>query len=233
MLCTLGVVNKVQAFFLAAAWPAVVLFFGVRSEEHGSIWHRLSQAVPLIAVLVVLAVLAAIPTAQLFEVARDARSSSVYLLPPPPFGMFGLYQAVLAGYVAAAIVAFAWIWRAPVMETVATLLAVALGVMVALLSMMICYHPQNVLSVINILEFMFARRGYVNPQLDGGGGFLSMNMLRKLAAGIYEQFAHATFVLHPVVAGNDVPAMGRHRGNGHGVVSRAAAAGRPDGGFAG
>jgi hypothetical protein len=197
MLCTLGVVNKVQAVFLAAAWPVVVLFFGVRSEEGHPIWRRPSQAAPPIAVLAVLVVLAAIPTAHLFEVARTERLSSVYPLLPPPFGIFGLYQAALAGYVAAAIVAFAWIWRVPALETVATILAVALGVMIGLLSMLLRYHPQNPLSVINIVEFMFAMASYVNPQLDGGGGLLSMGLLRKLAAGIYEQFAHATFVLHP------------------------------------
>ena len=197
MLCTLGVVNKVQAVFLAAAWPVVVLFFGVRSEEGGSLWRRPSQAAPVIVVLAALVVLAAIPTAHLFDVARTERLSSVYPLLPPPFGIFGLYQAVLAGYVAAAIVAFAWIWRVPALETVATLLAVALGVMIGLLSMMLRYHPQNPLSVINIFEFMFAMASYVNPQLEGSGGFLSTSLLRKLAAGIYEQFAHVTFVLHP------------------------------------
>ena len=197
MLCTLGVVNKVQAVFLAAAWPVVVLFFGVRSEEGGSIWRRPSQAVPVLAVLAVLVVLAAIPTAHLFDVARTERLSSIYPLLPPPFGIFGLYQAVLAGYVAAAIVAFAWIWRVPALETVATMLAVALGVMIGLLSMMLRYHPQNPLSVINIFEFMFAMASYVNPQLDGSAGFLSAGLLQKLAAGIYEQFAHVTFVLHP------------------------------------
>ena len=197
MLCTLGVVNKVQAVFLAAAWPVVVLFFGVRSEGGGSIWRRPSQAVPVLAVLAVLVVLAAFPTAHLFDVARTERLSSIYPLLPPPFGIFGLYQAVLAGYVAAAIVAFAWIWRVPALETVATMLAVALGVMIGLLSMMLRYHPQNPLSVINIFEFMFAMASYVNPQLDGSAGFLSAGLLQKLAAGIYEQFAHVTFVLHP------------------------------------
>jgi hypothetical protein len=197
MLCTLGVVNKVQAFFLAGAWPVVVLFFGVKSEEGASIWRRPSRALGVIAALSVLVILAAIPTVHLFEVARSARLSSVYPLMPPPLGIFGLYQALLAGYVVAAIVTFAWVWRVPALETVATLLAVALGVMIGLLSMNWRYHPQNVLSVINIFEFMFAMASLVAPQLEAGGGLLSLNMLRKLAAGIYEQFAHVTFILHP------------------------------------
>jgi hypothetical protein len=198
MLCTLGIVNKVQAFFLAAAWPVVVLFFGVRSEEGPSIWRQTSRAVPVIAVLAVLVLLAAIPTAHLFEIARTARVTSFYPLLPPPFGIFGLYQALIAAYVAAAVLAFAWIWRVPALETAVTLLAVALGVMLGLLSMLVRYHPQNVLSVINIFEFMFAMATYVTPQLaTGGGGLFGIDMLRKLAVGIYEQFAHVTFVLHP------------------------------------
>src|SRR5262249_19734247 len=59
MLCVLGVINKVQGFFLAAMWPMVVLFFGVRAEEGASMWRQTSRAVPVIAVLAVLVVLAA------------------------------------------------------------------------------------------------------------------------------------------------------------------------------
>jgi hypothetical protein len=133
----------------------------------------------------------------LFEVAFTARSTSVVHFPPPPFGVLGLYQAVLAGYVVAAVIAFAWIWRVSWLETVASLVAVGLGVSVGLLSIKLLYHPQNAISVINFLEHLFVWASYSDPSLTSGGGILSLRLLQSLAAGLYEVFAHATFVLHP------------------------------------
>ena len=39
MLCTLGVVNKVHAVFAAAAWPLVILAFGVRADDAAALWR--------------------------------------------------------------------------------------------------------------------------------------------------------------------------------------------------
>ena len=196
MLCTLGVVNKVHAIFMTGAWPVVVLFFGVQADEVRSLWRRPAGAAAAIAALCVLVAVAAIPAAHLFEVAFTERASSVFPFPPPPFGILGLYQAILACYVAVAIVAFAWIWRVPVLETIATLLTVALGVLVGLLSMLLIYHPQNPLTVINFFEHMFVWATYSDPTFAAGGGIVSMTLLKAIAAGLYEEFAHFTFVLH-------------------------------------
>jgi hypothetical protein len=195
LLCTLGVVNKVHAIFMVAAWPAIVLLFGVRADDPRSLWRRPAPAAGAIAALVVMVALAGVPAARLFEVAFTQRAISVFPFPPPPFGILGLYQAVLAGYVAAAIVAFAVIWRVPVLETLATLLAVALGVMVGLLSMLLLYHPQNPLTVINFIEHMFVWATFSDRSL-AGGGVLSMTLMKSLAMGLLEEFAHFTFVLH-------------------------------------
>jgi len=196
LLCTLGVVNRVQAVFMAGLWPIVVLFFGVTSEGGATLWRDLTRAVWPIVILAALAWLAAAAVVPLFEVAFSARSSSVFVFPPPPFGVLGLYQGLLAAYVAAAILAFAWIWRVPVLETVATLFAVMLGVEIGLSSILLHYHPQNALSVINFVEHMFVWAGFSDPQLAQSGSVLSLRLLQSLALGLYEQFAHFTFVLH-------------------------------------
>jgi hypothetical protein len=196
LLCTLGMVNKVHSIFMTAAWPFVVLFFGVRSEQIRTLWREPARALMAIVALLALVVLAAIPAAHLFEVAFTERASSVFRFPPPPFGILGLYQAVLACYVAAAVLVFAWLWRVPVLETIATLLAVALGVLAGLDSMLLIYHPQNPLTVINFIEHMFVWATFSDPTLAAGGGVLSMTLLKSLAAGLYEEFAHFTFVLH-------------------------------------
>src|SRR5262249_57163204 len=73
----------------------------------------------------------------------------------------------------------------------------ALGVMVGLLAIDIHYHPQNALTVINFVEHLFVWATHSDPELGSGGGIFSMRLLLSLAAGLYEVFAHATFVLHP------------------------------------
>jgi hypothetical protein len=197
LLCTLGVVNKVQAIFLAACWPAVILFFGSQAEKPAWVSRNPKLAILAIMAAAALILLAATPAAELFKIAFSERSTSLTVLPPPPFGIIGLYQTILAGYVGAAVIAYAWIWRVSLLETVATLEMIALGIMVGLLSIDIRYHPQNALTVINFLEQMLVWATNSDPGLGSAGGIFSMRFLQSVAAGLYEVFARATFVLHP------------------------------------
>lgn len=196
MLCTLGVVNKVHAVFAAAAWPLVVLAFGVRADVRPPLWRQPARAAVVLAVLLTLAAIVAIPTFNLLAAALQARATSEFPMLPPLFGILGFYQVVLAAYVAAAIVAFALIWRVGVLETLATLLAVALGVALGLLSMTLRPHPQNAVTVVNFLDVMFTWAAASDPALRADGAVAITRVLTSLAAGIYEVFAHITFVLH-------------------------------------
>jgi hypothetical protein len=196
MLCTLGVVNKVQAVFAAVAWPVVMMMFGVRSEAPGRVWQRPAYAAAILLGLSALTIAAAIPAANLIAAAFAERGSSVFSLPPPPFGVLGLYQALLAGYVASAIIVFAVLWRVGMLETLATLLAVALGVAVGLLSMTLRHHPQNAISVVNFLELMLAWASASDGALRADGGAAVMRLFWKVLVGVYEVLAHYTFVLH-------------------------------------
>lgn len=196
MLCTLGVVNKVHAVFAAVAWPLVVLAFGLRADERAPLWRRPAAAAAMLAVLSVLVVIAAIPAASLVAAALQQRETSEFPMLPPLFGIVGFYQAVLAAYVAGAVVAFALIWRVGVLETLATLLAVALGVALGLLSMTLRPHPQNAVTVVNFLDIMFTWAAASDPALRAGGAVAISRVLWSLLAGIYEVFAHITFVLH-------------------------------------
>jgi hypothetical protein len=196
MLCTLGVINKVHAVFAAAAWPLVILAFGVRAEARPALWRRPAIAAVVLAVLSALLLLAAVPALNLMANALAQRTTSALPMLPALFGLPGFYQAVLGAYVAVAIVAFARIWRVGVLETLATLLAVALGVALALLSMTLRPHPQNAVTVVNFLDIMFAWATFSNPALSADGGVAIMRVLWGLLAGIYEVFAHVTFVLH-------------------------------------
>lgn len=196
LLCTLGVINKVHAVLAAASWPVVVLAFGVQTEAQAALWRRPKIVAAVLAVLSLLVIVAAIPAVDLVVTALADRSTSAFAFPPPPLGILGLYQALLAAYVAAAIVAFAITWRVGMLETIATLLTVALGVMVALLSLELWHHPQNAISVVNFVELLFAWAAMSDSALRVDGGVSILRMLWSLAAGIYETFAHLTFVLH-------------------------------------
>ena len=196
MLCTLGVVNKVHAVFAAVAWPLVVLAFGLRADERPPLWRQPVGAAVVLAILSVLVVMTAIPAASLVASALEQRATSEFPMLPALFGILGFYQAVLAAYVAGAVVAFALIWRVGVLETVATLLAVALSVALGLLSMTLRPHPQNAVTVVNFLDIMFTWAAASDPALRAGGAVAITRVLWSLAAGIYEVFAHITFVLH-------------------------------------
>jgi hypothetical protein len=196
MLCTLAVVNKVQAILLALAWTVVVMFFGVRGQDTGSIWQSPRRAAFPLALLAAAALLLAIPAAELIRIGLGERAASLYPFPSPPFGIVGLYQAMIAGWVAAAILNFAAIWRVPPLETVATLLAALIGVCAGLLALDIRYHPQNVLAVVNPIEHMMAWATFSDPQLATGGGVFSSRLVQSLLFGIADVFARLTFVLH-------------------------------------
>jgi hypothetical protein len=195
MLCTLGVVNKAQAILLALAWTVVVMFFGVRSEHAVSIWLSPRRAIVPMALLAAAALLVAIPAADLIRVGLVERSASLFPFSPPPFGIVGLYQAMIAGWIAAAILAFAAMWRVPPLETVATLLAALIGVCAGLLALDIRYHPQTLLSVVNPIEHMLAWATFSDPQLASGGVF-SSRLVQSLLFGIADVFARLTFMLH-------------------------------------
>jgi len=195
MLCTLGVVNKVQALLPAVAWTVVVMFFGIRSNEHATLWRSPARAAVALATLAALALLAAIPVADLIHVGFSAKASSVFPLPPPPFGISGLYQALLAGWICGAVVIFALIWRVPFLETLATVFAVALGVAAGLLSLKLLYHPQSIIEVVNPLELMLFFASWADPQL-AGKPFASTQLLQSLSLGFLDVLARLTFVLH-------------------------------------
>jgi hypothetical protein len=196
MLCTLGVINNVKAIFLAAALPVVVALFGLRSDKARSLWRSPRQAAVPIFGLAVLVVVLASPVWNLVETGLSARATSVFNLPPPPLGVLGLYQAALAAWVAGWVLVFAAVWRVPPLETLATLLAVALGVGIGLLALDLRYHPQNVIAVINPIEHMFVWATFSDPQLATAGGIFSLRLWSSIALGFLDVLARLTFVFH-------------------------------------
>lgn len=196
MLCTLGFVDKVQAVAPALAWSVVVMFFGVRAGGPEAFWRPCVPAFVAVIVLAVLTGLAAIPVAHLIDVGLSAKASSIFPLLPPPFGINGLYQAIVAGWVLCAVIIYAWLWRVPLLETIATLLAVCLGAALGLLSLELRYHPQTVIEVVNPIELMFYFGSAASPQIANGKAIAGAGLIWSLVLGFLDVLARLTYVLH-------------------------------------
>jgi hypothetical protein len=196
LLCTLGVVDKVQALLLVAAWPVVVVFFGVQASAVENGFWRTKRAAILLVPLAVVTLAAAWPAAAMIRFGLLERASSIFPFPPPPLGILGLYQAALAAMVVIAIAAFARVWRVPPLEALAAAFAVTLGVALGLLSMDIFYQPQNVLSVVNPIEHMYVWASYSNHEFFGSPRMASLGLLESLGRGLLDVLARLTFVLH-------------------------------------
>jgi hypothetical protein len=189
-LCTLGIVNKVQALFLVMALLPVVPFFGMPSGPQ-TFWRSPRGAMALLVLAVFAGVLAYLASDM---IALGLSGAGVSM--PPPFGLRGLYQGLIAGSVAIAMAIFARLWRVPILEAAGAMIAVAAGILLGLLSLKLLYHPQNVTIVFNPIEHMFGWARGSDPALGKSGAILSGQLAYALAMGVLEQLARLTFVLH-------------------------------------
>lgn len=190
MLFTLGIINKVNALFLATGLVAVIPLFGMASGEMPSFW-RSGKAFGAVLGFAVVAALLAIPAGQLVVLGLSSPAAM-----PPPFGVHGLYQALIAGLIVAAMAVYARLWRVSVAEALAAMLAVVAGISLGLLALDILYHPRNVAIVMNPIEHMFAWARGSDPTLGTAGTILSGRLFVSLGQGLLEIMAQRTFVLH-------------------------------------
>jgi hypothetical protein len=188
---TLGFVNKVQTIFLICAMPVIVIWFGQVADDPANFWRTSYLARFIAAFAVIAAVLISIPAALLVQFGLAEAGTSTFHL-RPALGAYGVYQPILAAWLIFSVVGFAWWWRVPALETIATVAAIAGGVALGLLSLDIRYNPQNVMIVMNPLEQLTA---FASRDLATGGNLLSGSMVRSLIKGIGTIFAIRTFVL--------------------------------------
>lgn len=188
-LCVLGLTNKVQALFMVMALVPVVPFFGVAGGAD-SFWRSGKAWIALLGIAAVAFALL-IPAWDMIVLGFTGKTAM-----PPPFGIRGLYQGLIAALVVGVILVHARLWRVPLMETIATMIAVVAGIALGLLALKILYQPQNVLIVLNPVEHMFGWARGSDPTLGKSGAILSGELARSLAAGVLEQLARLTFVLH-------------------------------------
>lgn len=195
-LATLGMCNKVQVIFLICAFPLIVLPFGDRVDSSDAFWRASRHALPLALVFFICAGLAAYAASPLVWLGLTAADTSIAPWRPFAFGTFGSYQPLIAIWIALGMIGFAWMWRCPLLETLAAMAAVVGGIAIGLLSLFLHYHPQNALVVLNPLEQLFFFATWTDPGLAQHANPVSGRLIVSLLEGLGGVLARGTFFLH-------------------------------------
>ncbi len=154
LLCVLGLESKVQAILLIAGLPVMLLPFGSPATASVTPWQQWRTSLVPLAVLAVATLLAAYAAAPIIAAGLDAATMrAIYMLPfhglPP-----GAISGAILAWLIFGILVFAQVWRVSASETLAALLAVALGALIGLLALRFVWNPANAAAVINPIERM-------------------------------------------------------------------------------
>jgi hypothetical protein len=192
-LCaTLAIITKVQALLPALAIPIIALAFGQavpagedKAPSDGRPWT-------VAAVAIAAAVALALPAFVLL--AQGMAGATNYV--PIGGGLSGIYQWLIALWVAGAMIAYALAYRVSVTDTVAAMAALVVGIELGLLSLDIRYHVQNVIAVANPVEHMFASAALGASLLVHESQMLTGAFAAALAKGLLQALALHSFVFN-------------------------------------
>jgi hypothetical protein len=191
-LATLGFINKVQVIFLICALPFIVIACG-RVSDAGTFWRLSSRAWLLAAAAAAVALVAAYYAAPLVSFGLSGAGFQIFHWKPLPLGLSGLYQPMIAAWLLLAMLAFAAIWRVPLVETIASVGAAIGGFALALLSLRLRYHPNDVLVVMNPLEQLLS---FAVTSDKGCLGLPPGGLFCSLVDGVAGVIARRSFILH-------------------------------------
>ena len=189
-LCAaLAIVTKVQALLSALAIPVIALAFAlVPADEREE--ARASQEWNVAAVAIALAVALAWPALSLL--AQGFAGGASY--GPIGGGLSGVYQWLIALWVAGAMIAYAIAYRVSVSGMVAAIAALVVGIELGLLSLDIRYHVRNVIAVANPVEHVFESATFATPTLTNEPQMLTGAFALVLAKGIVQSLALHSFI---------------------------------------
>lgn len=195
-LCaTLAVVAKVQALLPALAIPVIAVAFGSKTIElpdHRS--HRWAGDRWALVPIVAAAIAMAYPAGALLWRGMQAMPD-IGIYRPLGGGLSGVYQWLIGFWVLGAILIYARLWRTGTTATLAAIAAIAVGVELGVLSLLLRYDIRDVAAVANPIEHMFAFGIGGAPALAGEQHVLSLSLLAALAKGVGQALAMHTFVL--------------------------------------
>jgi hypothetical protein len=195
-LCaTLAVVAKVQAMLPALAIPVIAVAFGSKTVEptdhRSQRWAGKSWA---LLAIVAAAIAMAYPAGALMWRGMQAMPE-IGIYHPLGGGLSGVYQWLVGLWVLGAMLLYARLWRTGAADTLAAMAAIAVGVELGLLSLLLRYDIRDVAAVANPIEHMFAFGIGGAPALAGEQHVLSLSLLAALAKGVGKALAMHTFVL--------------------------------------
>ena len=190
-LCaSLAIITKVQALLPALAIPIIALAFGRTVPAGEREASGAARPWTVAAVAVAVAVALALPAFVLL--AQGMAGGTNYR--PIGGGMSGIYQWLIALWIAGAMMAYAVAYRVSLAGTVATVAALVVGIELGLLSLDIRYHVQNVIAVANPIEHMFASAAVATPTLTDEPQMLTGAFAWALAKGVMQSLALHSFV---------------------------------------
>jgi hypothetical protein len=198
-LCVLGLENKVQAILLIGALPLVVMPFGSAESASVAFW-RTPPAWLAAAIAAIAAIASAWIAWPLAETAFDPALLDAVHFHPLLLGRFGVYQTALLILIAGCMIAYAATWRVSAAETLASMSAVAVGGLLALLLLDVEYSAINVrninlIAVFHPLEKMLTFADSNTTAVANGAGWSGSLLL--LLRGVGSVLARYSFVLHP------------------------------------
>jgi hypothetical protein len=162
LLATLALDNKMQAVFLIATFPVLVLPFGETCSGNGY-WKERRAALVLAATGTV-AILAAIAVMPLVMQALSADPSVRIYTVHPVLWIIGVPEVLLAVWIGLGMLAFGLLWRTPILEGVTAGAAAVAGVALGLLPLYIARETTVVTLVITPIDSLYA---YVsNPSFE-------------------------------------------------------------------
>ena len=193
-LCVLGLENKVQAILLIGTLPLVILPFGSADSASVAFWRNPRSSSLTTGLAAIAALAAAWAAWPLIATGFDRALLDAAHFHPLLAGRFGIYQAALLVLIGGCMIGFAAIWRISAPETLASMLAIAAGGLIALFTLNLEYNAGNVIAVFNPLEKMLTFADASTS--DAANGSNPAGILLLLLDGIASVLARYTFVLH-------------------------------------
>lgn len=206
LFCGLGMESKVQAILLIAGLPVMLMPFGSAATASVAPWQSFRASLVPIAALAVATAIAAWAASPIIAAGLDPELiRKIYMQPfhGLPYGAIGL---AIMTWVVIGMLVFAYVWRVSPAETLASLLAVALGAFVSLLALKLVWHPANAAAVINPIERMmsYAIPYDTDANLQKLGSSLLADIglvLARLSYVFHTSFRPAVFLMWLVIPG--------------------------------
>ena len=184
---TLAMDNKVQAIFLVATLPVLLLPFGERSQQ-GGYWSE-RRAGWALAASVIFALLSAIAAAPLV---RQGLFADETLLTMRRVFDTGVFQTMLIVWIASGMLAFGLLWRVPLAEGLTAAFSVVAGISLGLLPLYIYRATSSIAKVISPLDALYYFVAPADLQCGPGGCGFPFAMIFDSVKGL---LLHHTFFL--------------------------------------